>query len=203
MALAQNNTSTLFPTFLPVTRQPTGVPSTEPSTISPSSTYPTIITPPFSVEVVAGSYNDNNSTFVTNAQYSSSARTTKFDALQGMWASTSGTVFIASVNISNYAGVVLCVTPDNTLTVVAGTGPAISAGEQNVAATSVHLYAPIAIWGDSLGELFICEQSAIIQKVDAQGIITTIAGAYLQMSECAEKSIFLLFNLTHFTNAQA
>ena len=179
--IAQNN-SAIFPTYFPVTRQPTSVPSTEPSTTSPSSTYPTITTPPYSVKVVAGSYNDSSATFVANAQYSSSALTTKFDALQGMWTSTSGAVFVASVNISNYAGVVLRVAPDATLTVVAGLGPAITAGEQNVAATSVHLFAPIAIWGDSLGELFICEQSAIIQKVDTQGIITTIAGAYLQMS---------------------
>ncbi|MGA2859113.1 MAG: choice-of-anchor D domain-containing protein [Candidatus Sulfotelmatobacter sp.] len=68
------------------------------------------------------------------------------------------------------------VTPGGVITGVAGNGN-VGCGGDDVQATSVPLFNPAAVKVDSAGNIYIVDYNCmVIQKVDVNGIITTVAG---------------------------
>jgi sugar lactone lactonase YvrE len=98
------------------------------------------------------------------------------DFPDAVWVDNLGRLYIAdSLNER-----VRKVTPDGTISTVAGIGP-VPPGQpysiSGVPATSAGLYSPTALTTDSLGNLYIAQGGMdIISKVSTSGTITTVAG---------------------------
>ncbi len=83
-----------------------------------------------------------------------------------------GNVYIADAG----NGCIRKVTPEDTITTIAGTGVAGYNGD-SIPATAAQLNGPTGIAVDGIGNLYIADESNHrIRKVDTAGIITTIAG---------------------------
>ncbi len=68
------------------------------------------------------------------------------------------------------------VSPNGTVTTIAGTGVAGFSGDGGPA-TSAELYLPVAVSPDNQGNLYIADGDNRIRKIDANGIITTYTGS--------------------------
>ena len=83
-----------------------------------------------------------------------------------------GNVYIADAG----NGCIRKVTPEDTITTIAGTGVAGYNGD-SIPATAAQLNGPVGVTLDSIGNLYIVDGSNYrIRKVDTSGIITTIVG---------------------------
>ncbi len=83
-----------------------------------------------------------------------------------------GTMYIAD----SYANRVRAITPDGIISTVAGTGAAGYGGDGGPATAAI-LNGPIGITIDSIGNLYIADSNNFrLRRVNAAGIITTIAG---------------------------
>jgi uncharacterized protein (TIGR03437 family) len=96
------------------------------------------------------------------------------------------------------------ITPGGVITTIAGTGEASSAGD-GIAATKAAVFKPLRITADSAGNLYFTESIDInvvpspkVRKIDANGVITTIAGGGSDFSDGipATKAVVLPIGIT-------
>ena len=73
------------------------------------------------------------------------------------------------------------IAPSGIVTTVAGSDSVGYSGDGGPA-TSARLYEPSGMWLDNHGNIFISDWSGVTRKVDATGIITTIAGHFIMGS---------------------
>jgi sugar lactone lactonase YvrE len=100
------------------------------------------------------------------------AATAQINGPMGMALDPSGNLFFAD-NANNRIGVI---TPNGIINTVAGTGVAGFTGDGGPAAAA-QLRAPHSVAVDSSGNIFIADSSNVrIRKIDATGVITTVAG---------------------------
>ena len=92
----------------------------------------------------------------------------------GVWVDNSGIIYIADSDNNRIRKVDLA----GNISTYAGTGTAgYDVSEDGGPATSAKLKKPLAVYGDTAGNIFIADtENRRIRKVDTSGIITTIAG---------------------------
>ncbi|NEE04374.1 NHL domain-containing protein [Phytoactinopolyspora halotolerans] len=108
---------------------------------------------------------------VENEDHTPHVRSGGLAAVRGIATGPEGEVYIADADF----GQVLRLDPGGEPTVVAGTGEHGHGGDGGPA-TSAQLDVPVAVAVGEEGELYVADVSGYIRRIDAAGIITTIAG---------------------------
>lgn len=101
----------------------------------------------------------------------------------GLATDRSGNLYVADTGNN----VIRKITPDGTITTIAGTGQAGSVGE-NVPATKAQLFGPVRLALDTHGNIYFTETFDVnvvahVRKIDTNGIITSVAGGGLDPSD--------------------
>jgi uncharacterized protein (TIGR03437 family) len=101
----------------------------------------------------------------------------------GLATDSAGSLYIADTTNNR----IRKVTPDGTITTIAGTGQQGSVGA-NIPALSAQLFKPLKIAVDLQGNIYFTESfdvsvTALVRKIDTHGIITTAAGGALDFSD--------------------
>lgn len=99
-----------------------------------------------------------------------------FNGPSGVNGNTNGDVYITGKSNNR----VRVVTSGDLVSTFAGTGSPVTSGDGGQA-TSAGVNSPLGLWVNSLGYLFIVQNSdAVVRSIDTSGIVTTIAGKILQ-----------------------
>ena len=129
------------------------------------------VTPDGTLSVIAG--NGNQGTPTPGPATSSALGGNAFGGTQGLAVDAAGNVYIADAG----ANVVEKVTPDGTLSIVAGNANGSSGVPTQGPATSSALNQPFGVAFDAAGNLYIADrQNRVVEKVTPGGTLSIIAG---------------------------
>jgi hypothetical protein len=109
---------------------------------------------------------------------------------QGTFLDTNGNVYIADGGNCR----IRLVNPSGIISTFAGTGNCAYNGD-NVPLSTVSLFNPHTIWQDSMGNLYISEENAVLKVSAASNVVTTIAGKGTINAENVTATSYSMSNL--------